>query len=317
MRRIEMGHWCPRVALALIGALAFACAGGEHPPRSEKDSAPAEAGRLSVFVVNYPLQYFAERIGGSEVDVRLPVPASEDPAYWSPIPETVSAYQAADLILLNGAGYAKWIGRVTLPEANLVDTSVALQERLIPLNEGPVHSHGPEGEHSHTGYAFTTWLDPTLAIAHARSVHDALAQNRPAGRGAFQTAFERLETDLRAVDERWTAISATLAGEPLLFSHPVYQYLNRRFELNGESVHWEPGEAPDEALWQEMEEQVARHPARWMIWETEPLPETAERLRAAGIESLVYRTNAVPPKEGDLLAAINADLDAIETALAD
>jgi zinc transport system substrate-binding protein len=81
-------------------------------------------------------------------------------------------------------------------------------------------------------------------------------------------------------------------------------------------VHWEPGDAPDETLWQELEDLVARHPARWMIWEAAPLPETVDRLRAAGIECLVYRPNAAPPSEGDLLAAMNADLDAIETALA-
>ena len=35
-------------------------------------------------------------------------------------------YQGADLILLNGATYAKWIDRVTLPASKLVDTSAAL-----------------------------------------------------------------------------------------------------------------------------------------------------------------------------------------------
>ncbi len=308
-----MRLWSPSFALALIGVLALGCSGGE---RADEDSAPTEANRLSVYVVNYPLQYFAERLGGVEVDVSFPVPLNEDPAYWSPSPETISAYQAADLILLNGAGYARWVERVTLPEMKLVDTSVTFRERLIPRSEGPVHSHGPEGDHSHTGYASTSWLDPILATEHARSIRDVLGRSRPDRMGVFQKAFERLETDLRAQGERWASVSATLAGEPLLFSHPVYQYLIRRFELNGESVHWEPGEAPDEAQWQELDELVARHPARWMIWEAEPLPETADRLRAAGIESLVYRPNAVPPEEGDLLAAFDADLEAIEMALA-
>ena len=70
-------------------------------------SAVAADGPLNVYVVNYPLKYFAERIGGPHVRVTLPVPAGEDPVYWTPTIAEITAYQQADLILLNGAGYAK------------------------------------------------------------------------------------------------------------------------------------------------------------------------------------------------------------------
>ena len=48
---------------------------------------------LSVYVVNYPLQYFAERIGGPDVRVVFPAPADGDPAFWKPSPEQIAAYQ--------------------------------------------------------------------------------------------------------------------------------------------------------------------------------------------------------------------------------
>jgi hypothetical protein len=44
----------------------------------------AAAGPLNVYVVNYPLKYFAERIGGEHVKVEFPAPADVDPAYWNP-----------------------------------------------------------------------------------------------------------------------------------------------------------------------------------------------------------------------------------------
>jgi zinc transport system substrate-binding protein len=292
------------------------CGGGEQLTESAGDETRAEAPRLSVFVVNYPLQYFAERIGGSEVDVSLPVPRDEDPANWSPAPKTVSDYQAADLVLLNGAGYAKWVDRVSLPERKLVDTSLNFQEALIPLGVAPIHSHGPEGEHSHTGYASTTWLDATLAIEQARVVRDALAKLRPAKREVFDAALQALESDLLELDSRWSQVSTALSGEPVLFSHPVYQYVVRRWDLDAESLHWEPLETPDESQWRELESLVGRHPARWIIWEAAPLPDTAARLRELGIESVVYRPNAVSPEEGDLLEAFKTDLRAIEATLA-
>ncbi|MBW1743769.1 MAG: hypothetical protein JRJ47_10130 [Deltaproteobacteria bacterium] len=46
---------------------------------------------LSVYVVNYPLKYFAERIGGDHVDVEFPAPKGTDPAYWIPNIATIGA----------------------------------------------------------------------------------------------------------------------------------------------------------------------------------------------------------------------------------
>ena len=81
--------------MVLVGVTVFTASAGAKDP-----DAP-----LSVYVVNYPLQYFAERIGGPDVRVVFPAPADGDPAFWKPSPEQIAAYQKADLILLNGASY--------------------------------------------------------------------------------------------------------------------------------------------------------------------------------------------------------------------
>jgi len=47
-------------------------------------SLSASADRLSVYVVNYPLKYFAERIAGEHATVILPTLAGTDPAFWMP-----------------------------------------------------------------------------------------------------------------------------------------------------------------------------------------------------------------------------------------
>jgi zinc transport system substrate-binding protein len=280
-----------------------------------EDVATAEGrSHLSVYVVNYPLQYFAERIGGAHVEVSFPAPREVDPAYWSPDAETIAGYQSADLILLNGAGYAQWVELASLPQARLVDTSAAFQDRYIPMEEGTVHTHGPEGEHSHKGYAFTTWLDPTLAIEQARAIAASFSETRTGDAGAFQTALDGLESDLLQLDERLTAVAESLGNQPLLFSHAVYQYLARRYDLNGRSVHWEPDQEPAEETWRELDELLATHPARWMIWEDEPLETTARRLEERGIASLVYRPSPNLPQEGDLLTVLQADLASLEAA---
>lgn len=274
---------CLAVSLAL---LAFGCGGGqsdEEPVAAAATDDPT----LVVYVVNYPLAYFAERIGGDTVRVEFPAPSGLDPALWSPDADTVAAYQAADLILLNGAGYAKWVDRVTLPESKLVNTSGAVEDRFIVVEDAATHTHGPEGEHSHADKAFTTWLDPTLAIEQARAIREAFAEARPARAEEFRLGFEELERDLLELDE---GIRALVAGSdrPLVASHPVYEYLARRYGLQLRSVHFEPDEFPDQASWRDLELLLDEHPAKWMLWEGDPLDETKQRLLDLGIKSVVY-----------------------------
>jgi len=49
--------------------------------------------KLTVYVVNYPLKYFAERIAGEHARVVFPVPGNVDPAFWMPDAETIQQYQ--------------------------------------------------------------------------------------------------------------------------------------------------------------------------------------------------------------------------------
>ena len=307
-----------RWSFVLAAAVALGGCQMNTPSQSRPSQASAVSEKpdpFSVYVVNYPLKYFAERLGGEHVEVVFPAPAEIDPAYWSPVAETVAAYQGADLILRHGAGYAKWIERVSLPTSRLVDTSAAFAQRYLPLEEATVHSHGPEGEHSHQGTSFVTWLDPDLAIEHARSVTAALTKAKPKQSEAFQQAFQALEADWRAFDARLAAVAESLGSEPLIFSHPVYQYFERRYGLNGRSVYFEPEESPDEGMWRELGHLLRAHPARWMIWEGVPLPATARRLESMGLRSVVYAPCANVPAEGDLLSMMRRNVAGLEAAL--
>jgi zinc transport system substrate-binding protein len=268
-----------------------------------------------VYTVNYPLQYFAERIGGDVVEVRFPAPADEDPAFWQPEPGDIADYQQADLVLLNGAYYAKWVEMAPLPPSKLVDTSAGFADRYI---EGAAytHSHGPGGEHEHGELAFTTWLDPTLAVEQARAVKAALAAARPASASAFEERFTVLETELGEIDGQILHQVEGKTELPLLGSHPVYQYLSRRYELNLQSVHFESNEMPDDESWQALAHLLEDHPAEWMLWEAEPLPEIAGRLRELGIESVVYDPCGNRPASGDFLSVMRQNASNLEAIFA-
>ena len=108
----------------------------------------------------------------------------------------IAAFQGADLILMNGATYSKWADKITLPESKVVDTSAVFAVSLIQVNETSTHSHGPGGEHSHSGTAFTTWIDLTQAVQQAEAVKTALAKFTPDA----EKNFAALKSDLEALD---------------------------------------------------------------------------------------------------------------------
>ena len=275
----------------------------------------AGQGRLIVYTVNYPLQYFAQRIAGDHADVIFPAPADGDPAFWQPSIDIIAAYQQADLILLNGADYAKWINRAALPRRKLVDTSAGFSDHYIHVTAGATHSHGPGGDHSHAGTAFTTWLDFNQAAGQARAIADAMIRERPIWQKDFSRNLAALEADLQTLDQQLQSMVAAQPDQSLLASHPVYQYLAARYDLDIRSVTWEPDEAPLEMQWVELAAMRADHPASIMLWEAEPLEATRSRLEKEGIRVVVFSQCGNRPGGGtDFMMVMRENIEALSMA---
>jgi len=268
-----------------------------------------ESEKLTIYVVNYPLQYFAERIAVEHARVVFPAPADVDPAYWMPDEKTISEYQRADLILLNGANYAKWVNKVSLPRFRMVNTSAAFKDRYIETAEILTHSHGAEGEHGHEALAFTTWIDFSLAAEQAEAIAKALSRTRPALRDTFQKNYEELKRELLKLDRDIKEVVSTEQSRVLVVSHPVYDYFARGYGLNIRSVHWEPDEIPTTAQMVELHTILKDHQAKWMIWEGEPAKEAVERLKTIGIQSVVFDPCGNAPNQGDFMSVMRQNIE--------
>ncbi|MDD5035538.1 MAG: metal ABC transporter substrate-binding protein [Methylococcaceae bacterium] len=277
--------------------------------------AVTDSPKLKIIASHYPLAYFAERIGGNRVVVNQPSPPGEDPAFWKPNAKAVGDMQKADLILLNGADYEKWLPRVSLSKFKLADTSATFRNEFIRIENAVTHSHGPGGMHSHEGTAFTTWLDFGQAGKQADATAQAMIRKRPELKTLFLENLKTLQADLAGLDAELKAIAALKPGLALFASHPVYQYLARRYGLNLKSVHWEPNEMPGKEEWEELQKSLAAHPARWMIWEDRPDPEIADKLQSLGLKSLVFSPCANRPESGDFLEVMKENLENLRSAM--
>jgi zinc transport system substrate-binding protein len=284
-------------------AVIFALACSADDPVQEQDVEQSTRALL-IYSVNYPLAYFAQRIAGEDARVVFPAPPNIDPADWTPAPDEIAAFQSADLILLNGPGHAGWVQRASLPGSKLVDTSASFRDRLIERRGEIEHTHGPEGEHVHAGTAGTTWFDPLLAIEQSRAIADALVRIQPQYSAGFLERFTALETDLHVLDARFTEAAEAISEAPILFSHPIYQYFERRYHVNGESVHWEPDEIPTAKMWRELDSILSNHPSQLMIWEAAPEEETIRRLDSRGVSTVVLAPCSNVPEAGDWIGVM-------------
>ncbi|MDA0813382.1 MAG: zinc ABC transporter substrate-binding protein [Verrucomicrobia bacterium] len=297
------------LALILSGCDAPSTDGSsEIPPVGKKASGP-----LAIFTTFYPTQYFAQRIGGDLVKATCPVPEDADPIFWMPDSTAIAQYQSADLIVLNGANFAKWVDKVNLPESRILNTARPLESNFIKFKDAVEHSHGKEGSHSHEGIDGHTWVDPQNAKVQAAEIRNALILRLLDAHATIEANYQALAADLDALDKQFKEIAA--AGmPPLLASHPAYNYIARRYDWNIESLDIDPAEAPNAEAMAAIADKLKAHPAKWLLWESQPITEAAQMLESEfGVKSIVFSpcellSAAERAKGADYLSVMKANV---------
>ena len=331
-----MSRWGSRAYAAILVGLLSGCSDSagtsgeplqsvpETPvPETKTQTAAPAASTLPpplVAVVSYPLAFFVDYLAGESVQLVFPIGSNVDPANWQPDASEVAAYQEADLILLNGAGYAQWIDLYSLPANTLRDTGAGISEHHIFDRDRIVHSHGPEGEHSHDRLASFTWLDLTLARTQAAAVAAELSQLRPDLGPVVSLRFEALAAELSLLDSQLMAAAAKLADTEVIYSRPNYQYFARRYQLPGESLDWSTDAVLNSALAHQLEhletsgQKEASGQSRLMVWPRQPDPTMTAALAERGIEVLVISTLEQQPESGDFLSVLRMNIEALKSA---
>jgi zinc transport system substrate-binding protein len=200
-------------ALALVvgGPLLAGCGGAD-----------AQDGRTSVVTTFYPLQFLAQRIGGSHVEVSNLTQAGKEPHDLELSPRQTASLEDAGVVVYE-RGFQATVDQAVDQTGgdHLVDVSP-----VVDLRDDDPHF----------------WLDPTRLSRAAGAVEAELADVDPVHADDYASNLERLQGDLTALDRSFRTGLSRCRVSTIVVSHDAFGYLGRRYGLTVEGVN---GLSPD------------------------------------------------------------------------
>ncbi|WP_245208051.1 metal ABC transporter solute-binding protein, Zn/Mn family [Sediminibacillus dalangtanensis] len=289
--------------------------------------------KLTVYTTLYPLQDFAEKIGGDYVEVESILPAGADAHTFEPTSNTLVDIAESDAFIYIGAGmesYAETISEaVESEDVSMVEATDGVSLLASTHNhdhEGEAghdhdgeeaHDHEHEGEdveedeeesadagvteaeHDHGDYDPHVWIDPIRSIDLAENIKDSLVDLMPEHQQAFEDNFADLEEKLRELDQSFHQTVENGEKREILVSHAAFGYWEDAYGLeqiavSGLSTAQEPSQKQLETIIEESEE----HDLQYILFEQNVTPRVAEVVqKEIGAETLRVHNLAVLTEE--------------------
>jgi zinc transport system substrate-binding protein len=201
--------------------------------------ASSDDGKPQVLASFYPLQYVAQRIVGAHAEVTNLTKAGTEPHDLELTPRQTADLAGADVVLYEH-GLQPSVDEAVRNESpeHVVDAA-----SVVDLHEAD------EGN----GLDPHFWLDPTLLAEVAQSFTKAISESDSAHASDYREANEKLQSDLGALDEEFSAGLATCRSRTLVVSHDAFGYLADRYDLEMRSIAGlSPGAEPSPRHLQEL-----------------------------------------------------------------
>ncbi|QST01330.1 zinc ABC transporter substrate-binding protein [Pontibacillus sp. ALD_SL1] len=147
--------------LLLLGLVAC----GNAEDQSASSLASEESNKLTIYTTLFPLQDFAERIGGEHVEVESILPAGANPHTFEPTTKMMVELAEADAFIYNGANLEAYATKISEAIGGEGVEILEASEGVELLTH--VHDHSDEGEEeSHEDHAHEEGEEPHEDHAH-------------------------------------------------------------------------------------------------------------------------------------------------------
>ena len=181
----------------------------------------------------------------------------------------VKAAEAAELVVINGAGLEEFMEDI-LPEDALLDSSSGIE--LIECSDAHDHAHDDHGndhDHHHHEVDSHIWLSTENARLMAANICSGLSLRYPEHAAAFETNLQLLLTDIDALQVYGAQKLTDLSCRELITFHDGFSYLADSFGLTIlEAVEEESGSEASAAELKHLIQEVRHHALPAIFTET-------------------------------------------------
>lgn len=251
----------------VIAAFLSGC--GQDATDQEKN-----ADLLQVYTTVYPLQFFAQQIGGDYVNVETVYPPGADEHTFEPSQKDMMALADADLFFYIGLGLEGFVDKASKTLKNEDVKMVPVSESLH-LDENDEHQdkahnedgsaqeghdeeghdeeehadeeHADEDEHDHGDFDPHVWLDPIYANELALAIKNQLVEQMPEHKDTFEQNYTELTAQFTDLDAEFSEVIGSAKRKEILVSHSAFSYWEERYgiqqiSISGQSTTNEPSQ---------------------------------------------------------------------------
>ena len=206
----------------------------------EKGSSKDSSDKLAIYTTVYPLQYFAERIGGDAVQVASIYPAGANEHTFEPTQKDMMTLADADLFFYVGLGLEGFVenAKKTLAKEDVQLVAVAedVTEEQLDISTGHTHAEGDEEhEHdedeTHADHDAHVWLSPIISQQLALSIKDELVRALPEQEETFTANYNQLVADLNQLNAEFESMAQAVPKHTFFVSHAAFGYIAGHYGL--------------------------------------------------------------------------------------
>ncbi|SHE89119.1 zinc transport system substrate-binding protein [Seinonella peptonophila] len=236
-----------------------------------------QPGKLLIYTSIYPIEYFAKRIGGNQVQVHNLVPPGVEPHDFELLPKQRAALQEADLILYNGGGFENWLEKVKQSDSNQ-KRWVEVSKGLLTIAEREGAEHEKE-EHGH-GVDPHIWLDPALAKKQAEQITQALMKVDEKHKDTYQKNMDQLAKQFDQLDQSFQQMVNRAGKKEFVVSHSAFAYLAKKYGLEQIAVSGiSPVDEPSAKELTSIVQTMQAHQLKYIFFETLVHPKVAQTIQ--------------------------------------
>lgn len=210
----------------------------------------------------FPLAFFAEQVGGSNIQVKNVTPTGAEPHDFEPSPRDLAEIEKADLFLFMGQGFDPWAEEFSQQLTEEGPEVIEVLEEGIDLiayneeeheeheEEDHRHSHeesdhdhehededhekdhDEEEEHHHEGeYDPHIWLDPVRAQQIVQLIAQKLSEIDSENSAVYSQQAQNVVAELQDLDQQFQQGLASCQLKTAIVSHDAFQYLGDRYNI--------------------------------------------------------------------------------------